>query len=62
MIRKGTICLFLLAMASVGAETVPGTPAIGATDFLNSIGVNSAISVRGEKLPKTIECALPSIC
>lgn len=49
-------------MASVGAETVPGTPAIGATDFLNSIGVNSAISVRGEKLPKTIECALPSIC
>jgi len=31
--------------------------AVPAADFLNSIGTLSAISVRGETLPKTIECA-----
>jgi len=34
-----------------------GTTAVRATDFLNSLGANSAISGRGESLPKTIACA-----
>ncbi|MHB1001874.1 MAG: glycosyl hydrolase [Armatimonadota bacterium] len=34
-----------------------GVTAARADDFLNSIGVNSAISTRGENLQKTIECA-----
>ncbi len=33
------------------------TTALRSADFLNSIGTLSAISVRGESLPKTIECA-----
>jgi hypothetical protein len=37
------------------AEDIKPVPAISTTDFLNSIGVNSAISARGEKLDKTIE-------
>ncbi|HUC85706.1 MAG TPA: hypothetical protein VL970_10985 [Candidatus Acidoferrales bacterium] len=34
-----------------------GTEAVRAADFLNSIGVNSAIDRRGESLAKTAECA-----
>lgn len=45
----------LLSLA-ISLGIVPAVPAIRATDFLNSIGVNSAISVRGENLAKTIEC------
>jgi len=43
-----TILLFALCVAG-GPKPVD--------EFLNSIGVNSAISVRGESLAKTIECA-----
>jgi hypothetical protein len=32
-------------------------PAVPASDFLDSIGANSAIAARGERLEKTIECA-----
>lgn len=40
------------------AASGPGdVTAVAAGDFLNSIGTLSAISVRGESLPKTIECA-----
>ena len=50
----------LLLSASAGlpqsAQAV-GVTAVPATDFLNSIGTQSAISVRGESLEKTIECA-----
>jgi len=34
-----------------------GTTAMRVTNFLNSLGANSAISGRGESLPKTIDCA-----
>ena len=51
----------LLFAASVGLPAVacaasPVT-AVRATDFLDSIGVNSAINQRGETLPNTIACA-----
>src|SRR5215831_6604800 len=39
--------------AALGTERVT---AVGANDFLNSIGTLSAISVRGESLQKTVEC------
>ena len=39
------------------ASAADGIKAIPARTFLDSIGANSAISVRGENLPKTIECA-----
>ena len=44
----------LLFMLTVGIAPVQ---AVRASDFLESIGVNSAISVRGESLTRTIECA-----
>ena len=42
-------------MVPVGARAQ--VTAIPAHDFLNSIGVNSAINRRGESLEKTVECA-----
>jgi hypothetical protein len=39
------------------AVAAEGTLAVPAADFLNSIGVNSAINRRGESLAKTIDCA-----
>lgn len=51
-------CLILAAaMTQPPAASAAGTTAIRAGDFLNSIGTQSAISVRGESLQKTIECA-----
>lgn len=51
----------LLAATTVGATSVARaegpTTALRATDFLNSIGANSAIDTRGETLARTIECA-----
>ena len=52
-------CLFLAS--TVGLSQTPqaessGT-AVRAADFLDSIGVNSSIDQRGERLDKTIECA-----
>ena len=51
----------LLLAAMVGllsaAHAAGPTTAVRATDFLNSIGVNSAINQRGETLQKTIGCA-----
>ena len=38
------------------AATPKGVTAICASDFLDSIGVNSSISTRGENLSKMIEC------
>src|ERR1051326_1118566 len=50
----------LLAMATLGLRTVAyadgPTTARRASDFLDSIGVNSAINQRGERLQKTAEC------
>jgi hypothetical protein len=48
--------LLLLGIASV-APAAESVTAIPASDFLDSIGVNSAIAARGETLEKTIECA-----
>jgi hypothetical protein len=49
-------CLFLAALVgpAAGAEEIA---AASAKEFLDSIGVCSAVSRRGEKLPKTIEAA-----
>jgi hypothetical protein len=41
----------------VAAPAAADVAAIRARDFLDSIGANSSISVRGENLQKTIECA-----
>jgi hypothetical protein len=51
-------CLLLTAVAGrpLTAES-SGTAAVRAADFLDSIGTQSAISVRGESLQKTIACA-----
>jgi hypothetical protein len=52
--------VLLLACAlslSAPASGLPAVAARRATDFLDSIGANSAISRRGESLVKTIECA-----
>src|SRR5665213_1986091 len=43
--------------AGAAGTTAAGTTAVRAADFLNSLGANSAISRRGESLPKTIDCA-----
>jgi hypothetical protein len=48
-----SLCWTCLPPAAEATETA----AARATDFLNSIGTLSAISVRGESLQKTIECA-----
>ena len=50
-------CFFLAAFAgfSISSQAAP-TAALRDTDFLGSIGTMSAISVRGEKLEKTIDC------
>ncbi|MDR0865862.1 MAG: T9SS type A sorting domain-containing protein [Candidatus Symbiothrix sp.] len=46
--------LLLLFAGTLAAQSDPVT-ATKATDFLNSIGVNTAVSTRGENLEKTIE-------
>ena len=48
-----TLCLVLSPTSRAGAGE---TKALRAADFLNSIGVNSAIDRRGESLEKTIAC------
>ena len=48
----------LLTLGWVRAiAATPAVPALGASQFLDSLGTLSAISVRGETLDKTIECA-----
>ncbi len=47
----------LLLMGVTAARAAREVTAVRADDFLNSIGVVSAISTRGERLEKTIECA-----
>lgn len=44
----------LLLFGAKTPEIIPEVKAVNTTDFLNSIGVNSAISARGERLEKTI--------
>ncbi len=57
--RRAIFACLLLAV-TVGLPRVAvaaGTSAIRVTDFLDSLGANSAISRRGENLQKTIDCA-----
>src|SRR6185312_729687 len=55
------LCLPAIVLTAATLAPLPvhaaGTTAISDSDFLNSIGTQSAISVRGENLHKTIECA-----
>src|SRR5438105_1659086 len=51
------LAILLLPTARAAAPGASGVTAARAGDFLNSIGANSAISVRGESLDKTAECA-----
>lgn len=56
------LCLPGLLLTSVfglppAAHAQGPTTAVRATDFLNSIGANSAIDTRGETLAHTVECA-----
>lgn len=57
------LCLFDLLMVSCGSvhpidsSSCKGSQARPVNDFLNSLGVNSAISTRGESLQKTIAIA-----
>jgi hypothetical protein len=55
-IARALLCLPALMLAA-GPSQAQNATAVRATDFLNSIGANSAISGRGENLQKTIECA-----
>lgn len=50
----GLMFLILIGFSAQGQETATAVPV---NDFLNSIGVNSAIFRRGENISKTIECA-----
>ena len=58
--RLARLSLPCLLAASFGLLTAAGaqtpTTAVRATDFLDSIGANSAISTRGETLAHTVEC------
>ena len=47
----------LLPLAKAAAAEASATTAVPASSFLDSIGTLSAIAVRGETLPETIECA-----
>src|SRR5262249_20510654 len=49
--------LLLVCLGSIAPRAAGQVTAVPANDFLDSIGTMSAISVRGESLPKTIECA-----
>jgi hypothetical protein len=57
--RFWPVSCLLLAMAagSLPAAESGGVTAARATDFLDSIGTQSAISVRGENFQKTLACA-----
>lgn len=57
--RLGTVSgLLLAAIAGLPlSANAAAKIAVPAGEFLDSLGVNSAISARGESLPKTIECA-----
>lgn len=53
----GAFCLaFLLSTGYFAKAELNGVTAVPASDFLDSIGVNSAIAARGENFQKTIEC------
>ncbi len=55
--NKCVSCLLIAATAGfLSAAYASGAPALKATDFLNSLGANSAIAARGERLEKTKEC------
>jgi hypothetical protein len=51
-ICAGAVLFFIAATM----PTACGETAVPVTDFLNSIGANSAIAARGERLAKTAEC------
>ena len=46
-----------MALLLAALLLAPPVKAVRASDFLDSIGANSAISLRGESLDRTIECA-----
>ncbi len=56
-LRTAGIAVGMMVAAAAQAVAVPLVKAIPATDFLSSIGANSAIDTRGEKIERTIECA-----
>jgi hypothetical protein len=53
----GPLCLFLLMLSETAIVSGAAPNAIRANDFLNSIGVCSAVSRRGENLTNTINAA-----
>jgi hypothetical protein len=55
--RLAALASLLVLGQGAAAPAADGIAAIRARDFLDSIGVNSSISVRGESLEKTIACA-----
>lgn len=57
ILRLTALILAWPLSGAVAFSATDGTAALPATDFLDSIGVNSAINQRGESLAKTIECA-----
>ena len=52
-----TGCLLAVTVGLLSAAETGGVTAFRATDFLDSIGTQSAISVRGENLKNTLACA-----
>jgi len=60
-VASTAICLLfpanLVMLVTPRAALSAPVRAVRASDFLNSIGANSAIATRGERLEKTIECA-----
>jgi hypothetical protein len=59
-LRPFLLSLTCLIVAGVGEPSVASTAevvAVRAEDFLNSLGVCSAVSCRGESLARTVEAA-----
>jgi hypothetical protein len=50
------VVLFMFAGLQGGAQPIPAVKALSDAAFLDSMGVNSAISKRGENLQNTIQC------
>jgi len=56
LVAISCVMLFMFVGSSGRAQVIPAVKAQSDTAFLDSIGVNSAISRRGETLPNTIKC------
>ena len=55
--RLRSICILAITLAMLAENAFADTTAVRVSEFLGSIGTQSAISVRGENLQKTTECA-----